>query len=71
MNELKTALFELQDITYRDFHSRLMPGIDKDTVIGTAHRYFGSLQRNLQRTAAAETFLQELPHQYTRKIICT
>lgn len=34
MNELKTALFELQDLTYRDFHSRLMPGIDKDTVIG-------------------------------------
>lgn len=24
----------MQDLKYRDFHSRLMPGIDKETIIG-------------------------------------
>ena len=34
MNELQKRLFELQDIKYKDFHSKLMPGIDPDSVIG-------------------------------------
>ena len=34
MEEIQKHLFELQDIKYRDFHSRLMPDTDKETVIG-------------------------------------
>ena len=34
MNELQKRLFELQDIKYKEFHSKLMPGIDPDSVIG-------------------------------------
>ena len=34
MEEIQKHLFELQDMAYRDFHSRLMPGIDKETIIG-------------------------------------
>ena len=64
MNELQTALFELQDLTYRDFHSRLMPGIDKDTVIGIRTPVLRKFSKEFAKTAAAETFLQELPHQY-------
>ena len=32
MEEIQKHLFELQDMAYRDFHSRLMPGIDKETI---------------------------------------
>ena len=34
MNSLQQELFKLQDLKYRDFHSKLMPGIDKETIIG-------------------------------------
>ena len=34
MEEIQKHLFELQDMAYRDFHSRLMPDTDKETVIG-------------------------------------
>ena len=34
IENLKKELFEMQDLKYRDFHSRLLPGIDKETIIG-------------------------------------
>lgn len=64
MNELQTALFELQDVTYRDFHSRLMPGIDKDTIIGIRTPVLRKFAKEFAKTTEAETFLQELPHSY-------
>lgn len=64
MNELQTTLFGLQDLKYRDFHSRLMPGIDKDTVIGIRTPVLRKFAKNFAGTTEAETFLQELPHQY-------
>ena len=30
MNTLQRQLFDLQDLKYREFHSKLMPGIAKD-----------------------------------------
>ena len=32
--EIRQRLFELQDIKYRDFHSKLIPNIDKECIIG-------------------------------------
>ena len=29
MNALQRQLFDLQDLKYREFHSKLMPGIEK------------------------------------------
>ena len=34
MNALQRQLFDLQDLKYREFHSKLMPGIEKETIIG-------------------------------------
>ncbi len=64
MNKLQTALFELQDLKYRDFHSRLMPGIDKDTIIGIRTPVLRKFAKDFAGTTEAETFLQELPHRY-------
>lgn len=64
MNELQTTLFGLQDLKYRDFHSRLMPGIDKDTIIGIRTPVLRKFAKEFVGTTEAETFLQELPHQY-------
>ena len=34
MTTLQKQLFALQDTGYRDFHSRLVPDIDKERIIG-------------------------------------
>ena len=31
---IRKRLFELQDISYREFHSKLMPTVEKELVIG-------------------------------------
>ena len=38
MLELEKELFQLQDLDYRDFHSKLMPGIDKNNIIAPIKR---------------------------------
>ena len=34
MKEIQDKLFKYQDITYREFNSKLIPNIDKDKMIG-------------------------------------
>lgn len=64
MNELQSALFELQDLEYRDFHSSLMPDIEKENVIGIRIPVLRKFAKEFARSEKTEGFLQELPHQY-------
>ena len=34
MTELQRSLFELQDLKYRDFQSKLLPKTEKEKIIG-------------------------------------
>ena len=54
----------MQDPAYRDFQSNLMPGIDKDTIIGIRTPQLRRFAKQLAQTAEAEQFLHRLPHQY-------
>lgn len=49
MTALQQQLFDLQDLKYRDFHAKLLPGIDKETIIGI-------------RTPILRKFAKDLPH---------
>ena len=55
-------LFRLQDLSYRDFHAKLMPNVAKDKIIGVRipilRKYAKSIAEN------AEDFFQTLPHTY-------
>ena len=64
MEEIQKHLFELQDMAYRDFHSRLMPGIDKKTVIGIRVPMLRKYAKSIAGTELAEKFIKELPHCY-------
>lgn len=64
MEEIQKQLFELQDMAYRDFHSRLMPGIDKETVIGIRVPMLRKYAKSIAGTELAEKFIKELPHCY-------
>ena len=64
MDELQQELFKLQDLKYRNFHSKLMPGIDKETIIGIRTPVLRKFAKEFAKTEATEAFLQELPHTY-------
>ena len=64
MEEIQKQLFELQDMAYRDFHSRLMPDIDKKKVIGIRVPMLRKYAKSIAGTELAEKFIKELPHCY-------
>lgn len=61
---IRARLFALQDEGYRTFHSRLMPTVPPETVIGVRVPALRRLAKRLAGTPQAEAFLQELPHTY-------
>lgn len=62
--DIRQRLFELQDLKYRDFQVKLIPGIDLETVIGIRTPALRGLAKEVKDTPEAEDFLKELPHQY-------
>lgn len=64
MNTIQERLFELQDVTYQEFHSRLMPTISPEVIIGVRTPMIRKLAKELADSAEAEAFLQTLPHTY-------
>lgn len=64
LTKLQKQLFELQDLKYRDFHSKLMPETDKKTVIGIRTPVLRKFAKEFAGTSEAEAFLRQLPHRY-------
>lgn len=64
MTEIQKRLFELQDSAYRDFHSKLMPTVDKDKVIGVRTPQLRKLAKEINQSPLKEDFLKSLPHKY-------
>ena len=64
IEKVHAELFEMQDHTYRDFHAKLMPTIDKETVIGVRTPMLRAYAKKFGKTADAVTFLEVLPHKY-------
>lgn len=64
MTHLQEELFELQDIKYRDFNSSLIPGIDKETVIGIRTPVLRKFAKEYAKSGETEQFMRELPHKY-------
>lgn len=62
--KLRENLFELQDLKYRDFHSKLLPGIDRETIIGIRTPALRKFAKEFAKTEEATEFIQDLPHRY-------
>ncbi len=60
--EIRDSLFRLQDTEYRDFQSRLIPGYDKDTMIGVRTRELRQYAKQLSKREDIDDFLHDLPH---------
>lgn len=63
-NYILNRLFELQDLKYRDFHSKLMPTVEKSRVIGVRTPALRKLAKEIKGTEHAAEFLKILPHEY-------
>lgn len=57
-------LFSLQDLGYRDFQARLMPTIDKETIIGVRTPALRKFAKQIAKTGDAAAFISQLPHKY-------
>lgn len=60
---IRAKLYDLQDIKYKDFHCRLIPSVDPDTVIGVRTPALKAFARQLE-SEDVSAFLQDLPHKY-------
>lgn len=64
MTEIQKRLFELQDTEYKEFHSRLMPTVSPDRIIGVRIPELRRLAKELCDTEEINGFLESLPHFY-------
>ena len=64
MNEIQKQLFKMQDLGYKKFHSKLMPTVDEQKVIGIRIPVLRKFAKEFAKTEEAGKFIAELPHTY-------
>ena len=63
-DEIRRRLFALQDIKYRDFQAKLIPGKTADVMIGVRTPELRKLAKEFAAREDIEEFLNDLPHKY-------
>ncbi len=61
---IKDRLSAVSDSEYREFQSKLVPNIDKDTILGVRTPDMRNIAKELYGTKEGEAFLSSLPHAY-------
>ena len=64
MTPIQKQLFELQDLGYKEFHSKLMPTVCKDKIIGVRAPQLRKFAKELNKSGLKVDFLNTLPHKY-------
>ena len=64
LNEIRVELFKMQDMAYRDFNSKLIPTVDKESMIGIRTPDLRKYAKQLGKSSDVIEFLQTLPHKY-------
>ena len=63
-DEIRQVLFDLQDIGYRDFQAKVIPGMSPETMIGVRTPQLRALAKKMVKRVEIEEFLRDLPHRY-------
>lgn len=63
-DEIKDALFALQDTAYRDFQTKLIPGLGSGSMIGVRTPELRKLAKQMAKRDEIGEFLEVLPHTY-------
>ena len=64
MEEITARLFEMRDLKFRDFNAKLIPGTDKESVIGVRSPALRQYAKELLKGEGWREFVEELPHVY-------
>lgn len=64
IGQIQKELFEMQDEGYRAFHSKLIPNIAPERIIGVRTPQLRSYAKQFAKRQEAAVFLQQLPHTY-------
>lgn len=67
INKIKNDLLSMQDKTYKNFHSKLMPTINPDSIIGIRVPILRDYAKKLFKENSIESlnsFLKNLPHEF-------
>ncbi len=64
MDAIQERLFALQDLKYREFHSKLMPAVNKDRIIGVRTPDLRKFSKEINKSDLKVDFLNSLPHKY-------
>ena len=62
--DIQQQLFALQDLKYRDFQAKLVPGMDVNDIIGVRTPELRKFAKQLAKDERVGEFLAVLPHQY-------
>ncbi len=62
--DIEKRLFELKDLKFRDFNAKLIPNLDKDTMIGVKTPQLKQLAKALYKSGDHTEFIRSLPHKY-------
>lgn len=69
VEEIRNRLFQLQDLKYKEFHSRLIPNVDPDTVIGVRMPAMRKLAKEVSKWDNIGAFLSSTHEYYEEKNI--
>jgi len=64
MRSVYKMLMEYRDTAYRDFQAKLVPNIDKKSIIGVRTPDMKKVAKEMFATKEGEQFLKHLPHKY-------
>lgn len=64
MKSVIEQLFELQDLSYKNFHKKLIPNIDEDNIIGVRTPVLRKFAKEFAKSELKDEFLNSLPHKY-------
>ncbi len=62
--EIRERLFSLSNESYKVFHSKLMPTVDSNKIIGVRTPILRKFSSELFKSAEYREFMEELPHKY-------
>ncbi len=62
--KIQKLLKENSDEKYKEFHSKLMPTVPKEKILGVRTPILRKIAKNLYGTKEAEEFIHSLPHEY-------
>ncbi len=64
VEEIREKLFSLADENYKAFHSKLMPTVNSDKIIGVRTPELRKFAMEVYKSAEYKDFLADLPHKY-------